>query len=197
LSDEIEYIPVTWIKQYHYCPRIIYFLGVLGVTERETESMVEGKEAHIDEEEKERRRKTLAGWRKIKVVNKWRKLEVTSKRLGIIGTIDEIIDTGKEIAVVEVKHTVGPKKPPPGHIYQATAYAMLAEEKIGKPIRKIILIYTQNKKMFQIPITQQMKKHVIWTIKQINKILSEEKIPEYKHKKQCSGCGWKWICRKA
>ncbi len=195
-EEEKELIPVTWIKQYHYCPRIIYFLGVLGVEERTTESMLEGKESHIKEDIKGRRRKTLDKHRKIPVKQRWRKLEVASERLGIIGVVDEVIDTGKELAIVEVKHAYPSRKPPPGHIYQAIAYAMLAEEKINKPIRKIILKYLPSQKTFEIPITEHMKKHVIWTIKQINKILNEEKIPQYKQTKKCHGCGWQWICRK-
>lgn len=41
-DENVRLIPVTWIKQYHFCPRIIYYLGVLGFTERVTESMAEG-----------------------------------------------------------------------------------------------------------------------------------------------------------
>ncbi|MEM3506727.1 MAG: hypothetical protein QW589_01305 [Candidatus Bathyarchaeia archaeon] len=40
LQDEgelINLIPTTWIRQYYFCPRIIYYLGVLGYNERLTE----------------------------------------------------------------------------------------------------------------------------------------------------------------
>ncbi|RLG43754.1 MAG: CRISPR-associated protein Cas4, partial [Thermoproteota archaeon] len=139
MSEEL--IPVTWIKQYHFCPRIIYFLGVLGATERTTESMFEGKTKHLREEKLEKRRKTLGGDKRTKVKRKWTKLYVASERLGIVGVIDEVVEINGELAIVEVKHSKPTRKPPKHHLYQAVAYAMLAEEALRKPIRHIILRY--------------------------------------------------------
>lgn len=190
-------IPVTWVKQFHYCPRIIYFIAVLGVNERTTESMIEGKEIHISEELKELRRKTLGGDRKVKVKQRWAKLKVASERLGIIGVIDQIVEIDGELALVEIKHGSQPRKPQKHHIYQAVAYAMLAEEAIGRPVRKIILKYIPSGEIFTQLITDHMRNHVKWTVRQIKKIMKEEEIPDTKPNKRCSGCGWKWICRQA
>lgn len=196
LSEEL--IPVTWIKQYHFCPRIIYFLGVLGVTERTTESMFEGKIKHLREEKLEKRRKTLGGDKRTKVKRKWTKLYVASERLGVVGVIDEVVEINGKLAIVEVKHSKPTRKPPKHHLYQAVAYAMLAEEALRKPIRHIILRYVPTGETYNIEITEAMKKHVKWTIKQINKIINNEKMPKppSKPKRQCHGCGWYWICKK-
>ena len=196
-SYEEELIPVVWIKQFHYCPRIIYFIAILGVGERITESMVEGKETHTSEELKELRRKTLGGDKEVKVKRRWTRLRVASKRLGLMGVIDQLVEIDGELAVVEVKHGTTPKKPPSHHVYQAVAYAMLAEEAIGKPVRKIILKYFPKGETFIQPVTDRMRNHVKWTVKQIRRIIDEEKIPEPKQKRQCPGCGWRWICRRA
>jgi len=82
-DENVRLIPVTWIKQYHFCPRIIYYLGVLGFTERVTESMAEGGEFHFNEERKFQRRKTLAGGRREKIKASWSRLHVVSERLGL------------------------------------------------------------------------------------------------------------------
>jgi CRISPR/Cas system-associated exonuclease Cas4 (RecB family) len=35
-EEESKLIPAKWIEIYYYCPRIIYFIGVLGIKERES-----------------------------------------------------------------------------------------------------------------------------------------------------------------
>lgn len=191
-----ELIPVTWIKQFHYCPRIIYFIAVLGVEERTTESMIEGRETHRVEELKELRRKTLGGARKVKVKKRWLKLKVTSERLGLIGVVDQIVDLNGELAVVEVKRGVSPRKPLKHHIYQTVAYAMLAEEVLNRPVRKIVIRYLPEDTSFTIPVTDSMRKHIEWTVKRIRRILKDEKPPTPHPSRRCHSCGWLWICRK-
>lgn len=191
-----ELIPVTWVKQFHYCPRIVYFLGVLGVQERVTESMAEGKAMHAAEDSREARRLTLGGGRRLRVLRRWRRLWVSSSRLGLVGVIDQVVELEDGLAVVEVKYGSAPRRPPSGHVYQATAYAMLAEETLGKPVRWIILRYLPEGETFIQPITDQMRRHIKWTVRRIKKILEEEQIPRAKPGRKCTGCGWQWICRK-
>ncbi|MCD6504694.1 hypothetical protein J7K52_04895 [Candidatus Bathyarchaeota archaeon] len=51
----------------------------------------------------------------------------------------EVAEVNGELTIVETKYMNKPRKPRRSHLYQATAYAMLAEEKLKKPIRKILL----------------------------------------------------------
>jgi len=88
-----------------------------------------------------------------------------------------------------------PRKPYPGHIYQAAAYAMLAEEKIGKIARKIIIKYLRDNKVFEIPLTEDLKRHVLWTISRIKSIIEGEKLPRG-NPKRCGNCGFTKICGK-
>ena len=194
-DEQTHLIPVTWIKQYHFCPRIIYYLGVLGFTERTTESMIEGKEFHSTEEHKIPRRKTIAGKRREYTKKSWSKLYVASEKLGLYGTIDEVDETNYGLVVVENKFMKSPRKPRPGHIYQAVAYAMLAEEALNKPAKKIIIRYVLDRKYFEIPITEDLKKHVIWTISRIKSIIEKEKIPREMNSRKCMSCGYRKICK--
>ncbi|MEM2960836.1 MAG: CRISPR-associated protein Cas4, partial [Candidatus Bathyarchaeia archaeon] len=138
-DDLPNLIPATWIKQYYFCPRIIYYLGVLGYSERLTESMIEGKEFHSSEERKAKRRKSVAGERKEHAKSVWSKIPVASKKIGLYGIIDEVYETDNGLVVVENKFMKAPRKPYPSHIYQAVAYAMLAEEKLGRIARKVVI----------------------------------------------------------
>jgi len=196
--SEDEYtrlIPVTWIKQYHFCPRIVYYLGVLGFTERTTESMIEGKEFHSTEERRIPRRKTVAGERKEAAKRSWNKLYVASEKLGLYGTIDEVDETDYGLIVVENKFMKSPRKPRPGHVYQAVAYAMLAEEALNKPVKKIIIRCMIDGKSFEIPITDYMRRHVLWTISRIRSIIEKEKIPREMNSRKCMSCGYRKICK--
>jgi CRISPR-associated exonuclease Cas4 len=88
-----------------------------------------------------------------------------------------------------------PRRPYPGHIYQAAAYAMLAEEALHKPVRKAILKYLYDGKIFEIPVTEDLKKHVLWTISRIKSIIDNEKIPREVSLKKCMNCGYRKICK--
>ncbi|MEM0253996.1 MAG: CRISPR-associated protein Cas4 [Candidatus Bathyarchaeia archaeon] len=192
-DEPVGLIPATWIKQYYFCPRIIYYLGVLGYSERLTESMIEGKEYHLSEEQRAKRRKSVAGEKREPAKRVWSKLSLASEKLGLYGVVDEIYETENGLIIVENKFMKAPKKPYPGHIYQTAAYAMLAEEKLGKIVRKIVIKYLRSDKVFEIPLTEDMKKHVQWAISRIKSIIEREKLPRGNDKK-CKNCGFIRIC---
>jgi CRISPR-associated exonuclease Cas4 len=152
-EEEPELIAVTDIKQYHFCPRIIYFVRVLGVEERTTESEEEGKEAHGDFHRKEKRRTTLLGGKTIKVEQKWTALQLKSEKLGIEGTVDMVAKTPEGYVIIEYKMTYMPRRIHPGHLYQAAAYAMLVEETFKTIMRKLYIYYEKSGKFFEIPLT--------------------------------------------
>ncbi|MEM2168016.1 MAG: CRISPR-associated protein Cas4 [Candidatus Nezhaarchaeales archaeon] len=192
-DEPLSLIPVTWIKQYHFCPRIIYHLGVLGYSEKLTESMIEGKEFHLAEEEKVKRRRTVAGERKEAAKASWSKITAASTKLGLYGVIDEAYETRDGLVVVEDKFMRAPKKPHPGHIYQAAAYAMLAEEALGKPVRKALIRYVRDGKTFELPLTEDLRRHVLWSVSRIRSIIEKEKLPRG-NRKRCGNCGFVKVC---
>lgn len=192
-DEPINLVPATWIRQYYFCPRVIYLLGVLGYSERLTESMIEGKEFHSSEEKKAKRRRSVAGERREPAISVWSKLSVSSEKIGLYGIIDEVYETEDGLAVIENKFMRAPKKPYPGHIYQAVAYAMLAEERIGKKVRKIVIKYLRDGKAFEMPLTEELKRHVLWTISRIKSIIEKEKLPRGNYK-NCGNCGFTKIC---
>ncbi|MEM1996938.1 MAG: CRISPR-associated protein Cas4 [Candidatus Bathyarchaeia archaeon] len=194
-DEPANLIPATWIRQYYFCPRIIYFLGVLGYSERLTESMVEGKESHSFEERKAKRRRSVAGERREPAKAVWSKLSVVSEKIGLYGVIDEVYDVEGGLVIVENKFMKAPRKPYLGHVYQSVAYAMLAEEKIGKMARKIIIKYLRDNKTFEIPLTEDLKRHVLWAISRIKSIIEGEKLPRG-NPRRCGNCGFTKVCGK-
>lgn len=196
-EEEPEIISVTDIKQYHFCPRIIYFSKVLGVEEKTTDSEEAGKEAHGEFHRKERRRTTLLGGKTIRVEQKWTALQLKSERLAIAGMIDMVVKTPEGYAIVEYKRATAPKRVLPGHLYQAAAYAMLVEEAFETTVRKLYVYYEKSNKIFEMPLTDSIKRHVLWTIRQIRTIIQKEKLPIAKSSRKCPSCGYRWICKEA
>jgi len=194
--DEERLIPVSLIKQYHFCPRIVYFTEVLGFRERRTESMESGYEEHERLAELDLRRKTLFGRRKTRVLERWTRLHVASRRLGLTGTIDLVVLTEEGLAVVEYKRSSPPRRPPPGHIYQAAAYAMLAEEHFGKPVRRFYIYYDDGRssRAFELTLTRSIRDHVLWTVRKIRAIIEDEELPRPADKRKCAGCGYYRMC---
>lgn len=194
---EDELIPASDIRQYQFCPRIIYFTKILGVNERMTESEDEGKRAHTNFHEKEKRRTTLFGVKSMKIEKKWVNYFIRSERLGLQGTVDMIVKIEDEFIVVEFKETEAPKRIPDGHIYQVAAYALLVEEKFKTIIRRLIIHYSKNNKTIEVPLTDNIRNHVHWITKKIQKILSREILPMARPSSKCNSCGYNWICRGA
>jgi len=193
-EDEPDVIPVKWIEVYHYCPRIIYYMAVLGARERETAYMREGKTVEEGEEEREKRRRTLLAKRREKVVGKWTNLKLYSQKLGVVGVVDMLVETEEGLKVVDIKSTAQ-KRLSPGYLYQTAAYALLAQEHFRKPVKNIIIYYTKSDKMFEIRVTDQIKEHTIWTIKRIRNIIEKSKLPKVRRKGQCQGCGYYHLCK--
>ena len=196
-EDEPELIPVTDIKQYHFCPRIIYFTRVLGVEERTTESEEAGKEAHDEFHRKERRRATLLGGKAIKVEEKWTAIRIRSERLGIEGMVDMVVRTPEGYAVIEYKSGALPKRIPPGHLYQAAAYALLVEEAFRIVVRKLYIHYEGSNESVEVPLTESVRKHVAWTIERVKGIIRAERLPRTRPSRKCPSCGYGWICKGA
>ncbi|MEM2211366.1 MAG: CRISPR-associated protein Cas4 [Nitrososphaerales archaeon] len=191
-EDEAQLIPIFLIKQYHFCPRIVYFSEVLGVRERITELMREGEELHKDEEERDKRRKTLLGKRLGPIGIS--QLCLKSMRLNLQGKVD-VIQIGEEVVIVERKASKALRRVPKNHLYQIAAYSLLVEDVLGKNVKKALIHYLKSDKVVIVEITDDIKKHVLWTLNQIKKIIEYEYLPPYKERVACKTCGYRWVCK--
>jgi CRISPR-associated protein Cas4 len=122
---------VSDIKQYFYCPRIIFFKYVCPVPVKITRKMEYGKEAHIELDRLEKRRTfkryNLAEGRR------FFHTQLYSPRLGLEGRLDMYIEAAGENFPVEFKNTTGGLSL--NHKYQLVAYAMLLEDFFNRPVR--------------------------------------------------------------
>ena len=182
---------VSDLKQYIYCPRIIYYYYVLPIPRRVTRKMEYGKLEHVEISRLEKRRRLkayglLEGDRKFQV-------HLQSSRLGLHGLLDMIITTACGRYAVEFKYSIGKIGL---HVkYQLAAYAMLLEESLRKPVRFGFLYLIPSKSVVPIEITTGMRDYVKKTLSAMRNVISGEKIPGYvRSKRRCVNCEFKNYC---
>jgi CRISPR-associated exonuclease Cas4 len=136
----------------------------------------------------------LLAKRKEKVLRKWTNQFFYSKKIGIKGEVDLIVETENGIKVIEIKNTSW-KKLRAGDLYQTAAYALLVEENFNSIVKSLIIYYLKSDKIFEINFSDELRDHVKWIIKKINKIIENEEMPKIKKIKECKGCGYYSFCR--
>ena len=179
--------PVSLIKEYLFCPRIPYFILVMGIKEITTGSMELGKDVELLEKEKSKRRTTL--FRREKILNKWINLRVYSERLKLYGVVDEVVETDKGFHVIEYKYGALLRR---GVMYQAIAYAMLVSEHFRRRVNSVILVDLSTGRHLEIPFEERHANHVKWIVRELEKIVKEGKIPPMGNK--CESCLYRKFC---
>lgn len=185
-------LTVTDIKQYLYCPRIVYFTYVVAVRKVVTHKMEQGKLGHDQLDRLEKRRNL----KRYRLDNGQRDFHVRlhSNRLGLDGILDCLIWSHKELYPVEYKFTRS--NPGSNHRYQLTAYSMLAEENLGRPVRAGFLYLVPRDEVVPFEITDGMRRHVTTVCGAIRHLVQAERLPpatrNYAH---CRDCEYRRYCR--
>ncbi|WP_027365972.1 CRISPR-associated protein Cas4 [Desulfotruncus alcoholivorax] len=182
---------VTDVKQYVYCPRIIYFTYVCPVEKRVTRKMAYGKEEHLELDRLEKRRnfKRFGLDHGKRVFHQY----LRSERLGLEGRLDMHVIANGEYFPVEFKHTV--KGPSLNHKYQLVSYAMLLEDFYNKPVRYGFLYLIPEKKPYPIEINTNARIFVKECLDKIRDIIVGEKMPRpNRFKGCCKDCEYRNFC---
>jgi len=171
---------VTDLKQYTYCPRIVFYRYCLPRVRPVTALMKEGIRGHEEEDLREERRSL----RPYGLVDGERvfHLSLQSSRLGLTGRVDLAIATpsrtadGAEGVVVEYKLTE--QKAGAHFKLQLAAYALLLEEAWGLPVRRAFLYSISQRRAEPVAITQHLRQKVAQTITDIRHMVEREVMPE-------------------
>jgi len=203
VSDIAEdFVSVTDIKQYVYCPRIVYFDRVLHATPVFGSQQEDSKELHEDYVKKELRRKD-AIYYSLEFVGAEKLLfsSLSSSMLGLRGSVDCIIKTVTgEYVPVEYKIMNSDKsRIHMQHKYQLVGYALLIEDNFGTLVRRGFVNYIPETLILQLEITPTMKSYVKRVLGHIKRIIKEEELPPIRvAKEKCTGgCGHKQTCKQS
>ncbi|MEM2129829.1 MAG: CRISPR-associated protein Cas4 [Candidatus Bathyarchaeia archaeon] len=201
LSDIAEeFVSVTDVKHYVYCPRLVYFDRVLHAQPIFGSQQEEGKEQHEDYVRRELRRKDAVYYSPDFIgAEKLLFVSLNSPTLGLQGNVDCIIKTAKgEYIPVEYKNMSSDRgRVRMDHRYQLVAYALLIEECFGTVVKRGFVNYIPEELILRVEITPSMKSYVKRILGHIKRIIRDEELPPIRvgrHKCQ-GGCGHKQTCQ--
>lgn len=185
-------LKVSDIKQFLYCPRILYFTYVCPVDKKITRKMNYGKEEHLELDRLEKRR-TFRRYR----LEKGERIfhaRLYSARLGLEGMLDMHIVSGGEPIPVEFKYSS--QEPAINHKYQLIAYAMLLEDTYRKPVRQGFLYFIPGNRIYPVEVTPNARDFVKETLAKIRHMINSETFPKPPYGKgKCTDCEFRNYCR--
>lgn len=182
---------VTDLKQWAFCPRVVYFEYCLRSVRPRTYKMEAGQDAHEDEERRAKRRNLSAydlpdGERHFDV---W----LHSAKLNLIGRLDERVSSlDGDIFPVDYKLT---KSVAPNHRIQLMAYGLLLEENFGVTVTHGYILLIPSRKTVKIPFTSQLRQKTLAILTEIAQMIHQEQMPPPPDKREvCATCEFRRFC---
>jgi len=196
---------VTDLKQYAYCPRIVFYTYCLPLIRPTTGKMEDGRLAHEEARERERRR-TL----RIYGLEKARRhfdVWVASEELGLRGRIDLVLEVapdssgipvapdsfGREWIPVDYKQT--DRRAGPHLRRQLAAYGIMLEETWGGMVRRGFIYSLLTRRVEEIPLTPALRREVRETVAAMREMVERERMPDPSpSRKPCVNCEFRRFC---
>lgn len=186
---------VTDLKQYSYCPRVVFYTYCLPLLRPTTYKMEAGIAAHEREGKREKRRTLAAyglteGQRHFDV---W----VASEELGLRGLVDMVIEVGegteREWIPVDYKQT---RRRTGTHIRrQVAAYGMMVEETWGGCVRRGFVYSLATRKTEEIALTKRLRTQVREVVSAMRDMVAREVMPPPpRSRRPCVNCEFRRFC---
>jgi CRISPR-associated exonuclease Cas4 len=190
-AAELLPLRVNDLKQYEYCPRIVFYNTVMPLDRKVTFKMQRGTEAefHLDALEKRR------SLRRYKLGDGERRFHVWlhSERLGLSGKMDLLIVSSQGYFPVDFKYTRG--RPHRNHISQLAGYAVLAEEQYQTTIETAFIYLAPVGELVAINITKELKEEVSDRLSSMRKMILDEILPPPTQvRARCAECEFRNYC---
>lgn len=183
---------ISDIKQYIYCPRIVYYSYLMPVEKKTTFKMDHGKISEDTLARLEARRKLSrygleTGKRQW---NYWLK----SEKLGLTGKVDMLVETWDAFYPVDFKYTRGGVRK--NHVYQLCGYALILDDQMGRETGTGFVYLIPESDAVRIEFTDELKSSCLDVINAIRYIIDTEAMPEPNpHRSRCADCEYRNYCR--
>lgn len=188
---------VTDLKQWTYCPRVIYYRYCLPDIRPVTRLMQAGIASHRAESEREERRSLRTYG--LTVGERAFDLGLSSERLGLRGRLDLAIavpdrgSPGAEAIVIEYKDSE--RRAGPHFKLQLTAYALLLEEAWGLPVRRGFIYAIPTRQVEPITISAALRRKAAQTIAALRAAVEGEQMPDAPASRApCVSCEFRRFC---
>jgi CRISPR-associated exonuclease Cas4 len=183
---------ISDIKQYIYCPRIIFYSYVMPVEKKTTFKMEHGKvsEEQIARLESRRKLKHYGLDSGERYLNHW----VKSDRLALSGKVDMLIRSSGACYPVDFKYTRGGVRK--NHIYQLCGYALILEDLEAQQVQTGFIYLIPESDAVPVEFTNDLKHACLEVITKIQDIIEKEAMPApNSHRSRCQDCEYRNYCR--
>jgi len=188
-------LQVTDLKQFAYCPRIVYYRYCLDRVQPETYKMRAGIGAQDRVEALEERRSLRAYG--VQEGERHFNVSLASARLGLSGQIDLVVETGlgPQRRLIPVDYKLSRREP--GHHFklQLACYGLLLEEAWGAPVEKGFIYLIPVRKSIGVEITPRLRRDAQRQIGEIRSLVQRERMPEpTPRRSHCVDCEYRRFC---
>ncbi|GAB4408499.1 MAG: CRISPR-associated protein Cas4 [Thermodesulfovibrionales bacterium] len=182
---------VSDLKQFVYCPRVVFYNYVMPVEKSTTFKMEHGKLAEdvIDRLESRRRLKKYGLSEGKREFHR----QLYSKNLGLSGKVDLLIKTTDTYYPVDFKYTTA--QPRKNHLYQLLGYAIILEDIYDCQVDRgfIYLIPKEDAVVFNL--NDDLKDKVKNLLNEIRDMIASQQISEPAHSiNKCLDCEYRNFC---
>jgi len=193
-SEPITITP-SEVLEYLFCPRYIYFMNVLGISQQEAKryKVLRGRQIH--REKQIRNRAYLR--KKLGVTQREFSVYLSAPQHHLRGQIDEILTLADgSMAPLDYKFAEWKNRLYRGYRMQLVLYGLLIRENYGKPVNRGFLVYTRSQNhLVAVPIAEKDFKKAVEILQAILDISRHGYLPgRTSSKNRCLDCCYKNIC---
>lgn len=182
---------VNDVKQFQYCPRIVFYNTVMPVERKSTVKMQRGKDEEFKLDALEKRR-TLARYQ-LGTGERRFHVGIESSKLGLSGKLDLLVVSPQGYFPVDFKYTRG--RPHRNHVFQLAGYAILIEEEFRTKVEVGFIYLAPVQKIIAIRITPQLKERTLGILAEIRGIVREGILPAPTDvRSRCTECEFRNYC---
>jgi CRISPR-associated exonuclease Cas4 len=169
----MDLIPVVELRQWTYCPRVVYYHLLMTGAARPTYKMQEGLRAQELIERLEMRR-TLREYG-LECAERQFGVRLDDERSGLTGKIDLLLMGQGSAAVVDFKLTAGEVRE--NHRMQLAGYAALVEGALGMAVRTGFIYRIPDDRVVAVEIDRDLRERVNRAVSAIREMQRSEELP--------------------
>lgn len=185
------WLRATDLKQWAYCPRIVFYNYCMPLPHQPTPAMQAGRDLHERIEFLERRRKLRAynlsaGERQFEV-------PLHSKQHGLSGKLDMLVTTPQGRFPVDFKMSPGGASA--NHRLQLAAYALMIEEQCHCRVHTGFIYLIPHRNAEVVAIDEPLRKILLQSLAEMRIMIKGEHFPEATpERSRCWDCEFRHFC---
>ncbi len=188
---------VTDLKQYCYCPRLIYYYYCLPDIRPVTYKMEAGAAAQDEEEVRQARRSLRAyGLGRGEMETN---VYLESAQLGLRGQVDMVIKTDDKVKgeweLIPVDYKLSSGTMGPHFKLQLLAYGLMLAETRGLPAHRGFLYAIPKRQAVEVTFTAEMRRQLSQAVVEMTEVVARERMPAaVAQRAKCAACEFRRFC---